>query len=133
MSLLDESNNETQTSNNFLDPDGNPYKSNSIWNNPAAKQAWDGLSPEEQEHFQKIGAQTHAIDVVTTGSKLSEQEREKEIFLESASYIISAIKSGIHPSMLEENEIKVLKTVYGDDWYIEYGFEKEDMTEIRLI
>ena len=45
--------------------------------------------------------------------------------------VVESLKSGLHPSMLEEDEIKVLEEVYGKEWYKKWNYEKEDLKEIR--
>ena len=42
-------------------------------------------------------------------------------------YIISGLKSGLRPNQLSEDELEVLKQVYGDTWYINYGFTRKDL------
>lgn len=50
--------------------------------------------------------------------------------IESVSYIIECIKSGLHPSMLEEIEKKALNEVLGSKWYEKYGYTEGDLTDI---
>jgi len=40
------------------------------------------------------------------------------------------LKSGLHPSMLDENEKILLKEALGDKWYEKYGYVEQDLTMI---
>jgi len=49
---------------------------------------------------------------------------------EAVAYIESSLKSGLHPSMLEENEKALLQDNYGDEWYKRWGYVEEDLNTI---
>ena len=44
--------------------------------------------------------------------------------------IESMLKSGLHPSMLSDEEKFILKDILGDKWYEKYGYVKEDLHDI---
>ncbi len=46
---------------------------------------------------------------------------------ESAAHISEALKSGMHASLLDEDEKNVMKECFGDEWYTKWGWTKEDM------
>ena len=48
-------------------------------------------------------------------------------------YITEQLKSGIHPSDLEDNEKKFLKDAFGNEWYIKYGYVEEDLYSIKTL
>jgi hypothetical protein len=52
---------------------------------------------------------------------------------ESLLYVDSLIKSGLHPSMLNENEKFLLIEGFGPKWYENYGYVKEDLNEIVTV
>lgn len=50
-----------------------------------------------------------------------------DTFAESIAYITEALKSGLHPTYLDENEVTVMKNEYGKDWYTRFGYNESDV------
>ena len=49
---------------------------------------------------------------------------------ESGKYIYLQVRSGLHPSYLEDNERDIMSDVYGKEWYKIFGYNERDLTEI---
>ena len=54
----------------------------------------------------------------------------EEQMAEAKLYLRELIKSGLHPSHMEENEKAVMENEYGKEWYKEWGYVKEDLDRI---
>tara|TARA_B100000073_G_scaffold122272_1_gene99563 strand:- start:1242 stop:1556 length:315 start_codon:yes stop_codon:yes gene_type:complete len=46
-------------------------------------------------------------------------------------YITDGLRSGIHPTHLEKDEIITLEEAYGKEWYKKWNFTEEDLTSIN--
>tara|TARA_B110000211_G_C14043363_1_gene537793 strand:- start:1338 stop:1649 length:312 start_codon:yes stop_codon:yes gene_type:complete len=95
--------------------------SHGSWDNQQFKDAWNSLSVKEQEEYKRAG------EYMYNNKNVDYEQNFDNVLKESAFYIIEGIKSGLHPSDLDKDEKKVLKEVYGDKWYVEYGYTKKDL------
>lgn len=114
------------------DQDSNPFD---IFNNPQIKQAKASLPPEMVEQYEQIGKNiwnqmersesiltANGENVDFTGQGLPPPVEE------AAAHISEALKSGMHASLLDEDEKNVMKECFGDQWYTKWGWTDEDMT-----
>lgn len=102
----------------------------SLWNNAAVENAKKELSPDQQQHYKEMGEHMYKnLDEINNPDTLCEGPKLEE----AACYLGEAIKSGLHPSMLEEHEKVVLKEIQGDKWWENYGYVEADLTEIFTI
>lgn len=102
-------------------------KNNDLFNNPMVEKAIKALSPEELERYKKIGEEMYG-SVHFEDSKILNNIPAP--MAEAVAYVIESIKSGLHPSDLEENEKILLEDVYGKEWYKKYGYCEKDLTEM---
>jgi hypothetical protein len=101
---------------------------NEIWDNQFAKLALEAMTAEQKEQYREIGENIYSsIDFEDT--KILNTELEP--MSESVAYISSALKSGLHPDFLSEEEIAVLKDVYGDEWFTRFDYTKEDIGSLK--
>jgi hypothetical protein len=59
------------------------------------------------------------------GGKVSDEDQKK--IDEIRAYIVSSLKSGLHPSQLSPLEQEFMKNHYSEVWYEEFGFAKDDL------
>ena len=97
---------------------------NDLFDNPMVRSAMAALSEEDKQKYKIIGDQLYGRINFENG-----QSFEPPI-AEAVAYIETSLQSGMHPSMLEENDHVLLKEQYGDEWYKQWGYVKEDLTEI---
>lgn len=96
---------------------------NDLFENPRVKAAYESLSPAEKARYTSIGEQLYdSVDF--------EECNVNEPMLEATAYIQNQLKSGLHPSMMEQNEKDLMKESYGEEWYIKYGYVKEDLDDL---
>lgn len=98
-----------------------------IFNNAMTRSAMSALSKEDLERYKEIGKQLYdGIDF--EDSRILNNMPPP--MAEAVAYVLESIKSGMHPSMLAENEKELLKDAYGEKWYEKYGYVEGDLTEI---
>jgi hypothetical protein len=102
----------------------------SLWNNEMVNSALKSMSPSDLEHYKKLGESLYK-DLNFETSNIETKDNLPPFLSDALAYIVESLKSGLHPSMLEEDEIKVLEEVYGKEWYKKWNYEKEDLEEIR--
>lgn len=106
---------------------------NTLWDNDMVKSAKQNMSPEDLDRYKKIGELMYR-DVDFQTSKLNDEGDSFPPFvIDAANYIVELLKSGIHPSMLEKEEIDVMNNVYGKEWYLKWNYVKEDLEKIVTI
>ena len=99
-----------------------------LFDNPMIEEARKTLPKEQQDNFAKIGDEMYnTIDFVDAEGK---SQTIPEGMAEGAAYIVESVKSGMHISLLENNEKEILKQVYGPSWYSNFGYVEEDVDDM---
>jgi hypothetical protein len=104
----------------------------SLWNNEMVNSALKSMSSSDLEHYKKLGESLYK-DLNFETSNIETKENIPPYLADALAYIVESIKSGLHPSMLDEDEKKVLEEVYGKEWYKKWDFTKEDLNEIVTV
>ena len=98
------------------------------------KEIADSLSEEDKKRYAKIGEEMYNTinfeDINSQGSIATQNADEIEI--ENASEIKLMIKSGLHPSFLTRQEKDIMKNVFGEKWFTEFGFLEMDENQINF-
>ena len=98
----------------------------SLWDNPMVNAARAAMSPEQIAEYEKQGEYMFSHNFEMTQSLTTMPESS----LEALSYIRESLKSGQHPSTLEQSEKDLLLDAHGDGWLAEFGYMKEDLNTI---
>ena len=94
------------------------YLQDQLFNNEMIKQAKKSMTPEELEEYKKKGEEFFA-DV-----NFEDKDGNAIPPVESAcAYIAEGLKSGLHPSYLDDDEKRVMEEIYGKEWYKKWGWE----------
>ena len=109
------------------DIDSSDEVSYDVFDNIYAKAAINALSEEEKEKYKQIGE--HLYGTVQY-EKNDTVETNPSIMMEATACIETQLNSGLHPSMMEEDEKCLLESVYGEQWYTRWGYIKEDLESI---
>ena len=104
----------------------------SLWNNEMVNSALKSMSPSDLEHYKKLGEGLYK-DLNFETSNIETKENMPPFLADALAYIVESIKSGLHPSMLDEDEKKVLTEVYGKEWYKKWDYTEADLTDIVTI
>ncbi len=100
---------------------------NTLWDNPMTRSAMKAMSDEELQRYKDIGQSMYG-DIDFEASKVLNNIPPP--MAEAVAYVEESLKSGLHPSMLEENEIALLADVRGDKWYERWGYTEDTWKEI---
>lgn len=108
-----------------------------LFNDPALTAAYDALSPEEKEKYRRQGEHYFANDLSEIG--LDENGEQIDFIMEAAAELTLAMRSGLHPNDLTDDERHVIREAYGTRWWTKFGYtddevqldelEQEDQTE----
>lgn len=99
---------------------------NDLFEGALAKAALASLSPEDREKYRIIGEQLYGNINFEEGKV----NNTPAIMTEAADCIETQLRSGLHPSMLEENEKALMEEVYGKEWYKRWNYTEEDLMDI---
>lgn len=106
-----------------------------LFSNPQIQKAKESLPPAVRAQYEQIGeniwnqmsasqmslTNSNGEDVNFTGENLPPPVEE------AAANIAEAIKSGLHPTLLDEDEVNLMKECFGETWYTKWGFSEKDM------
>jgi len=110
--------------------DKKPIDTNDLFNNPIVQAAIAALSEEDKERYKMIG--DHLYGRINFEDEQSLNNMPPSM-AEAVAYIEMCMRSGLHPSMLEDNERALLKENYGEEWYKKWGYVEQDLTEIVTV
>jgi len=99
----------------------------SLFDNPMVDSASKSMSEEQKEHYKKLGEEMYNHIDFEQSKILNNIDNSMK---ESGRYIYLQIRSGLHPSYLEENEKDIMSEIYGKGWYKEFGYNEEDLNDI---
>ena len=97
---------------------------NDLFDNQMVRNAIKAMTPEQIEHYKQIGEQMY------NSINFEETKINKAIppsMEEAVAYVVSGIKSGLHPNDLDINEISLLTDAYGKKWYEQFGYEAHEL------
>ena len=89
-----------------------------LFKDPKFKKIFNDLPKEEQEQYKRQGKHMYEKDYVNAGS-------QQDKVMENVAYISEGLKSGLLPSQLDNNELELMRSVYGATWYEKYGYHSE--------
>lgn len=104
-------------------------RDNNLFNNPFIDAARNAMSQEQIDDYERKGKNMFEdVDF----EKVNETGFPP--FVEEPTLQIEeCIKSGLHISMLTDDEKNIMKEVFGEKWYQKYGYIKEDLDDIVTI
>jgi hypothetical protein len=99
----------------------------SLFNNPEIERVKSQLSPEVVEEYKKMGEYLYnneAFQTVHMSNQIHAPATE-----ELVAYADCALRSGLQPYELSQEELRLLGEVYGKTWYKRYGFTEKDLAK----
>jgi hypothetical protein len=91
--------------------------------------ARNSLTPEQLEKYAIAGEQMYNYDFEREGP-----ERDLDTVMKNAAAeIVFTIRNGFHPSYLGESERTILEQSRGKEWYLRFGYTKEDLDSIVTV
>ena len=107
-----------------------PYVStgpNDLFDNPMVNAAQAALSEEDKERFRILGESMFGGVNFEDGQVLNNMPPP---MAEAVAYVELQLQAGLHPSSLDDNEKALLADAYGENWFIQWGYVKEDLDDI---
>jgi hypothetical protein len=101
-----------------------------LFDNPMTRAALDAMSEEEKQRYKNIGEELYGHLDFNDGKVLKQLPPP---MAEAIAYLCEQLKSGLHPSMMEENEQAVMSEGYGEKWYENWGYVEGDLTDIVTV
>jgi hypothetical protein len=92
------------------------------------------LSEEDKKRYAKIGEEMYNsinFEDINSQGTLATQNAD-EIEMENASEIKIMLRSGMHISYLTRQEKDIMKNVFGNKWYEEFGFLETDENRVNF-
>ena len=127
--ISDVLNNPENMINQNSDIETNPFD---IFSNPQIQKAKESLPPHVRKQYEQIGEniwnQMESSQKIIDNAEFGVTHMPPPVE-EAAANISEAIKSGLHPTMLDEDEAKVMLHCLGEKWYETFGFTEKDMEE----
>lgn len=96
----------------------------SLFNNELVRNAIKNLTPEQLQMYKNIGKEMYENLDSYTSKDVNFQDIDS-IMSDAVKYIEEGLKSGLHPSLLEDNEKIIMQSTYGEKWYEKYGYSTD--------
>ena len=117
------------------DEQSNPFD---IFSNPQIQRAKESLTPQMRAQYEQLGEsiwnQMEASQMSisnSTGENVNfTGENLPPAVEEAAAHISEALKSGMHPSLLEEDEKKVMEECFGPTWWRKWNYQDDEMKQL---
>jgi len=103
-----------------------------LWDNDMVKSALKSMSPADIERYQKIGESMYK-DLNFETSCIENKNNMPPFMVDALAYIEESLNSGLHPSMLSDDDKNILNEAYGKIWYKKWGYVEGDLTDIVTI
>ena len=144
MSTNNQDSNNSLIPNHYSDPaaaieaskntESNPFD---IFSNPQIQRAKESLPPQMRAQYEQLGEsiwnQMETSQMAITNNTGEEVNFTGESMPppveEAAAHITDALKSGMHPSLLEEEEKNVMKECFGSTWWRKWNYKDEEMDQ----
>lgn len=104
---------------------------NDLFNNPMVNSAKKAMTKEQMDEYKRIGEYMYNTDIyrtADTGSKVKEDADPEDLLL----YASEALKAGLDPMDLSQEEVRTFVDVYGDLWYERFGFKKDQVPILTI-
>jgi len=98
-----------------------------LFNNPMIESALKALSPEDLEKYREIGEKMYGTVNFEENKILNNIPPP---MYEAGAYICEQLKSGLHPSMMDDDEKRLMEEIFGKEWYTKWGYVEGDLTDI---
>jgi hypothetical protein len=95
-----------------------------IWNNPMVRDIEKNMSESDKIKYKLEGEYLY--------NSINFEDPNETKIKDLVAYISELLKSGMHPSYLSEEDKQTLESVYGKEWYKNFGYKKEDLDSLSF-
>ena len=97
-----------------------------LFNNPMVDAAKKSMDPKDLEKYRLLGESMYKDIDFETGTI-------NNSINDSLNKLHVVLMSGLHPSMLTDDEKYILESEIGKEWYKKYGYVEKDLTEMYTL
>lgn len=101
---------------------------NDLFDNPMTRSALAAMSDDDKRRYKELGQEMYGHMNFEDAKVLNNVPAPME---EALAYIHEQLKSGLHPSELDDNEKAFLVDSEGEEWYKKWDYIKEDLEQIK--
>lgn len=101
-----------------------------LFNNPMVESALKAMSPDELLRYKEIGESMYGTVNFEDSQILNNMPLP---MYEAGAYISEQLKSGLHPSMMDDDEKRLMEEIFGKEWYTRWGYVEGDLTDIVTV
>lgn len=83
-----------------------------------------GMTEEQMANMKVLGEKFHESFDIARGTTHNIHEIDME---EALAYVVESLKSGIHPSYLDDDEKAIMMAGYGEKWYEKWGYTSDKL------
>lgn len=105
-------------------------QSHDVFDNSMVKAALDALTPKDRERYLAMGEEMYGHVNFEDAKALKNTDPP---MMEALAYVENQLRSGLHPSDMDDNEKALLADHYGPEWYTKFNFVKEDLDDIVTV
>lgn len=87
------------------------------------------MTADEKRQYRELGKQMFG-SLNFKGREIIDENDDPD---EVRAFVVRQLDDGIHPSIMEEGEVKVMESNYGVNWYEKWGYVEGDLTEIVTV
>lgn len=95
-----------------------------IFNQPEVQDTLSGLTPEQIERYKAIGEQLFGSVDFEKNAIIQPNPKPMD---DKLKYVCLGLDSGLHPSMMDLEEILTVRKAYGPKWYEKWNYTQEDL------
>ena len=104
-----------------------------IFLNETFKKAFDSLSESDKDKYRQIGKDMYETLNFQTGELYDNNGNVPLPMVDAVLHIKNQLDSGLHPSLLDNNEKRVMSEIEGNTWYTKWGYIEEDLDTIVTV
>lgn len=99
---------------------------NDLFDNPMVRSARQAMTPEQLENYRRVGEYMYKnIDYINTEVKSTQIKKANPTDL--LTYAVQMLKSGGDPKDLTADELNMLVSVYGENWYEQFDLDPSEV------
>lgn len=104
----------------------------SLFDEPTMRMLREQLSDKERQYYQQVGehmfARMHVSDTESGETKVEMKVQQEDPVAKHKADLVSALRSGYHPSDMDDAEREFARKHLGERWYERFGYSESDLS-----